>query len=436
MMLPAMVGCTGGGPQPSGAEVAVSADVATVVTVRWETAEAGTAWVEFGPTEDLGRQTPESDSADTEHRSVLMGLPADSDVYLRVVTRIDGELERSAIESIRTDPLPAEVPEPASTEGTAVEDWMLIPVLGGVWGPVMLNSDNQVVWYNLPDGDMKVFRAIMSVDGSSVVYNRVESSTGESSQLVRVSLDGSRTERLIVAGMSHDFAELDDGTIGTMIYDNRMVDGVEYEGNALVEVDPDGTVREIWNSWDWFDPLVTGGDPEIATWTHANAIDYDPDDDAWILGLRNFSSIYQIDRATGDIAWGLGDDAAEIEIEGPNDSFLRQHQFDQVGADGLLVFDNEGGAGGTSRIVEYQIDHAAGTASLLWSTAFEPAVLNAALGDVWRTDGGDTVVVISMAGEILRLAADGQTTGRLNLGLGYALGYGTPLSSAYGAAGE
>lgn len=435
-MLPTLVGCAGGGPQPSGAEVAVSPDVATVVTARWQTAEPGSSWVEFGPTEDLGRQTPESDTDSTEHRAVLMGLPADSDVYLRVVTRIDGELERSAIESIRTNPLPADVPEPAATEGTAVEDWLLIPVLGGVWGPVMLNSDNQVVWYSLPDGEMKVFRAVMSVDGSSVVYNRVESSSGETSQLVRVSLDGSRTERVMVSGMTHDFAELDDGTIGTMVYDRRTVDGVPYEGNALVEVDPDGAVREIWNSWDWFDPLTTGGDAELSTWSHANAIDYDPDNDAWILGLRNFSAIFRIDRATGDIAWGIGDDGAEIEIDGDSDAFLRQHQFDQVGADGLLVFDNEGGADGASRIVEYQIDHAAGTASLQWSTAFDPPVRNSALGDVWRTDAGDTVVVLSMAGEILRLGPDGQTTGRMNLGLGYALGYGTPLSSAYGVAGE
>ena len=33
-------------------------------------------------------------------------------------------------------------------------------------------------------------------------------------------------------------------------------------------------------------------------WTFANALDYDPADDAYYLGMRNFSSIARINRQT------------------------------------------------------------------------------------------------------------------------------------------
>jgi hypothetical protein len=414
------------------AHVSLSERMPTVVVVRWTTDVPATGWVEYGPTAELGQSSPASTEATTEHRAVLMGLAPDEDVYLQVVSSVDGVEERSDIESARTGTLSTAVPTPAAADGSAVDGWLLVPVLGGAWGPMMLDAAGQVVWCHLDESGLKVFRAVMAADGRGVLYNAVESTGGQESELVRVSLDGTQVVRTPVPGMTHDFVELEDGTVGTMVYDTRRFQGALYEGNALVEIDPDGTVRELWNTWDWFDPATTGGDDTLRTWSHANAIDYDPDTDRYLLGLRNFSAIFQIDRATGDMEWGVGQDGATLQVEEEEDAFLRQHQFDRVGDDGLLVFDNEGGAGGTSRVVEYRLDPAGGRATPVWQTGFEPPVSNAALGDVWRTEAGDTVAVVSMAGEIVRFDAAGQVVGRLNLGLGYALGYGTPLDSPYG----
>ena len=67
-------------------------------------------------------------------------------------------------------------------------------------------------------------------------------------------------------------------------------------GDKLVEVarrDVDGRLERL----GLLRPCRGPGTTRIG-WTFANALDYDPVEDAYYLGMRNFSSITKINRAT------------------------------------------------------------------------------------------------------------------------------------------
>src|SRR5205085_11822709 len=118
---------------------------------------------------------------------------------------------------------------------------------------------------------------------------------------VWVPLDGADPIIVSVPLLTHDWVELPDGTICATVYDKREVDGTAWIGDKLVELTrEDGVVRDVWNAWDAIpvEPALWG-DLTDHTWTHANALDYDPVADTYLLGLRNYSSILVLDRATG-----------------------------------------------------------------------------------------------------------------------------------------
>src|SRR5690606_21345938 len=141
-----------------------------------------------------------------------------------------------------------------------------------------------------------------------LIYNAgsVSGDPSEDSEIVRVALDGSGSSSTPVPLLAHDFVEHPDGTIGAIVVEYRDVDGVAIRGDQIVEIDADGDLETIWSAWDCFDPAEDMSDDPEHGWTFANALDYDPEEEAYYLGMRNFSSIAKIDRSSGECEWVLG----------------------------------------------------------------------------------------------------------------------------------
>jgi hypothetical protein len=106
--------------------------------------------------------------------------------------------------------------------------------------------------------------------------------------------------------------------------------------------------------------------------------------------------------------------------------FRHEHQFEYWPGH-ILVFDNDG-AGFTSRVLEYAFDPKEPTAKLIWEydTHFSPV-----LGDVQRLDTGETMVVESLAGQIDRVNADGESTWSASTPAGTVFGFGEHYTSPY-----
>lgn len=422
--LPALFACTGkddtGSPSVVIGDVTaeVSPVIPTVVTVRWTTDVESVGFVTFGD----GRTTPIETVPATEHSAVLLGLHTETATDYQVVVPTDGGDLQSDVATVTTGILSNVLPT-LTLEGDGNDLYTVAPILGGATGPAIIDATGNFVWYYPDTRGLDVYRAHLSRDGASMLYNAgsVSGDPAEDSVLVRVSLDGTSEVATPVPLLAHDFVELPDGTLSAIAVEYRDVDGSQVRGDKIVEVAPDGTQTDVWSAWDCFDPAVDiGTDAEIG-WTFANALDYEEADDAYYLSIRNFSSIVKIDRASGQCEWVFGTTAATITPAAGDDVFLHEHQFDVVDG-GIVVFDNAG-AGSVSRVVEYSLDPTQPTADEIWSFYPDPSIYTFVLGDVQRLDGGDTLVDFAVGGEIDRVTPAGEVTWRLNTALGYAFGF-------------
>ncbi|MDP6933130.1 MAG: aryl-sulfate sulfotransferase [Myxococcota bacterium] len=423
--------CGGGGTQVTGVEAEVSEAIGTIVTVRWTTDTDTVGRVEFGEGEDLNLSTPLETEPTTDHEVVLLGLTAGVQASYRVVV-VDGDEEVAGETlTVETGALPNTLPS-FTTSGEDAGAYLAVPILGSIAAPVILSPQGEYLWYWQDDRDLDVYRVRLSVDGQSVLYNAasVSGDPSDESVIVRVALDGSEETTISVPLLAHDFVEHADGTIGAMVVEYRDVDGESVRGDQLVEIDPSGEQQVIWSAWDCFDPATTEG--EETGWTFANALDYDPDEEAYYLGMRNFSSIVKIDRASGECVWGLGGEAATLSTASGSSTFIHQHQFD-LADDGqtIVVFDNDGATGTVSRVLEYALDPEAGEAEETWSYQADPTIYSFVLGDVHRFDDGDTLVTWSTSGQLDRVDPDGELVWQLNSDLGYVFAFNTILDDLY-----
>lgn len=427
MHLLLLVACTDGKSGATGISdlsAVPSEGMGTVLVATWTTESEVTSHIAYGEGGDPSLSTPEETTPSTSHQALLLGLPPETDITLKVVTE-DGESEPIVV---ATDPLPLGTPSVGVTNPEGNDLYTVMTLLGGTNGPAIVDPQGRIVWYYPDSRGLDVYRARLSVDGESVLYNAasVSGDPADNSEIVRVSLDGLSETSLLVPLLAHDFVELPDGTITAMVTEYRDgADGEPIRGDSLVEIAPDGTQTKVWDSWMCFDPEVEVV-PETETgWTFGNALDY-LDEDTYAMSFRNFSTITKIDRTTGECFWSVGDIGAMVEPEG--EIFLHEHQFEFVDADTLLVFDNFGGQNG-SRAVEYDITET--SAQAVWTYSSDPEIDTFVLGDVDRLDNGDTLVDFAVGGQVDRVDPAGNLLWRINSPLGYAFGFMTAETTLY-----
>ncbi|MBX2800779.1 MAG: aryl-sulfate sulfotransferase [Myxococcales bacterium] len=399
-----------GGAAEQDVQATVSDTMGTVVRVAWTTKKETTGHVAFGADGALDRTTVTT-AAGTEHEVWLVGLPPEADVAYQVV--VDGEAGEER--TVTTEALPGDVPT-LTAQGSGQDHFMAVPLLdiqAGIRQPAIIDPQGRIVWLYTDPYDLEVFRVHVALDGSGIVYSSVLAGgdAAEGSKIVRLDWEGNELATHDVDYLVHDFVELDDGTIvslAALFQDDG--EGNELEGNKLVSVAPDGTATDIWNTWDCFDPKTHPNlnDARPDEWTHANAMDYDAERDAFVLGFLNCNMVAHVDRQTGECDWSLGGPGGSVTIDGSR--FRRQHQFHWTG-DSFLVFDNQGAGEDNSRVIEYDFDPDAQTATMVNSFLGPRSPI---LGDVYRFDDGDTQVVWSVARQVQRLDSNGDEVWRLD----------------------
>jgi len=425
---------------PCDAEVTVSPVVGTVVTVRWTPGvdEVDDAWVEYGVPGTLDRTAPAQETDDGQFEAVVLGLRASTDYALRTAVTAGGETTTCDVGTVTTGPLPASMPGfawHAAGAGDITPGYMLTSLVATPPMPVILDTEGHVVWwYEFDEGHPSAMsRLIPSVDGRSFILQ--EPSGGDQFEdpgdVLRVSYDGMGTE--VIAGAEsghHDMAELPDGTLAIIEEDWRDVEGEQVAADRIVEVQPDGSLVEIWNAWDH--EAYTGVADEGFSFTHANAIDHVEAEDAYHVSLRNLHTIYKIDRASGDVLWKLGGEDSSFTLPGGDTGFsYYQHQFQPMG-DEILIFDNGDPAVYDSRVVHYRLDPFTDEAELLWEHHSDPPLYNYGLGDVTRLDSGNTLVTWSVFGRLEEVNPGGEPVWRINVDeIGAGIAYTTFLESLY-----
>lgn len=401
----------GGGNAELGLEVVQSQAMPTVFTATWSGGgDSAFATISLAGESAL---SVEATATDDGWEAVLWGVPQDSQVEINAGIRTaDGDQQESV--TMQTGTLSGSYVTPViDGEG---DDGMLYLSQGElVWDIQVLDGDGRLVWGMEDDGEnVAVMRVSPSRDGRAILYNRfplllASEDFATDAWIVRAPLDGSAPEERQIPWAHHDFYEHDDGTLALLLFDERDVDGRTVRGDRIIELSPDGTERELWNSWDSYpydDAWVTRmGDAEY--WPYANTLHYDEDAGEYTIGLKLADCIFRLDRETLDVAWEIGGPGSDWTFQGDGALFKEQHGHHVVG-DELLVFDNREPSDGSSRAVSLQLDRDAKVVTQNWEYFADPPRFSLVAGDIMRLPNGNTAVVWSLLGMIEEVDSSGE----------------------------
>lgn len=380
---------------------------------------------------------PAQEQADQSWHAQLFGLAPTTEYTFVAEALVDGDTIVSAEQALITGGAPGSLPQfdvGVSYPSAHSDGFLITTVVAVPSAAAIIDRDGNYVWWTVEDDEMlTIRRARLSRDGEWIIYMVQSLEDGfqaDKEGTIRwVRLDGSETKEVTIAGLHHDFVELPDGTIGVLHDVRDMIGSVSKGGDRIVEIQEDGSLIEVWSLWDQIEyteeflPLLTDGT------SHANALDYDDETGHYTMSARNFHTLYEIDRDTGETVWRFGGEFSDFELD-PGTFMGLQHQFDRL-PDGLLVFDNGEDVTGNSRIVQYTLNEGDGTAAQIWEHNSDPAVYCYVLGDVMRLEGGNTLATWSTAGMFEELGPDETLVWSANLELGAGLGYTTPLETFY-----
>jgi hypothetical protein len=428
------LGCTTSADEQGHFRVRVdqSEVISTVVHIEWTPEEEiQTAWVEVGESSENTEQVPAHLQDDGSWSVSLVGLKPGRKHWMQVVADGAQRYESQEID-LETDAPPAWLPEitlEVQDPELATGGFLVTSLLAKPSVPVIIDEDGEYVWWYQPYEDIEnVIRARIALDKQALLYlepPQVSTAIVDGTNLIRLSLDGRQKEQLWGGvGLHHDFVELPDGTLGGIAYDARDVGGEHILGDRILELRPDGTEVEIWNAWDHLDPADAQNLNQTAAWTHANALDYDPEQEIYTISLHNLNTIWQVSRE-GEVLWRLGGHETDFESEDDDgEFFMEQHQFD-LRDDTITVFDNGTASHGSSRIVQYDLGADGGQVEQLFTYESDPSLFCYVLGDVSILDNDHRLITWSTAGRIEEIDAQSEVVWRIDAELGGAFGYTT-----------
>ncbi len=316
----------------------------------------------------------------------------------------------------------------------AGEDVEAVP--GHQQGALIADQEGRVVWFApAPGGEPVTDVRVQEYQGEPVLtFWRGAASKFGIGRGEGVLLDRSYREIATVqAGDGHtvDLHEIrltPRGTALVTIYSRARRDLTALGGREDAQV-TQGIVQEIdvasgevlfeWKSLDHVDPeesvMPLPEDPEGSfDYFHINSIDEAEDGDL-LVSARNTSTVYAIDRDTGDVRWRLGGKKSDFPLDEQADIGW-QHDARWVGPGQVQIFDNaaeveEDERQTASSVKTFAVDPAAGTARLLQRFEQPERLWAQSQGNAQRLDGGGAFVGWGSLGRFSRF--DG--TGRLLL---------------------
>lgn len=432
---------TGGGDLVLDLEIEQSAVVATVTTVRWRTAEPTLGRVRFGEGDDRVRVTPLPDTPTTDHQVALVGMPEDAGGTL-VVEIVDGGEVIDATEPLafETGLLPAALPRPSVVEldPSATEGGLtLVPFQASTdeshWLTI-LDEQGRVVWaYEVPES---CHRLRLAADQRGLLFY-TDPNGDKSFVIVDLDFAGNLRWEFEVQDGRQDFAAIDDDTFVVLASDERefeFADGsYPVMGDRLLEVGRNGSVRELWNTFERFEPNteLSLADIENADgywdFTHANYLHYEAATDRVWVTLRNVHAAVGIDHAAGEPVVVLSETLGDYTHNEEHDIVENPHSVQPL-ADSLLVF-NQGDPAREhcARAVVLSYDDVLQTVDESWRYEPEDCFLLDYLGNAQRLPGGNTLVDFSTTGVLDEVTADGRLAMRLELPLGSFFNYAERL---------
>ncbi len=385
--------------------------------VTWTTDQPASSEVRFGA-DGHHQLVVRDDALVTDHDVLVIGMRPETVYDLVASSTVDGEQTQSEIvqfESGAPPPPIAAARVDVYDRDLAEPGWTLVDLRDGDAWPataVMFDLEGYPVWYHqVEEGwDSDAVDVRLTADGNVLIGGSIPSNTRPR----LVDLAGNilwegplQTTTGSQGYLHHHIEQLDNGNMLLLRKSFRHGTRSDY----LEEQTLDGGT--VW-TWDLFDGLEP--DFDVDEWTHVNWAAAD-DGVAWVNDQKG-DAIHKIDRATGQVAWTLHQGDGFQLVEGR--WFRNQHAPSWLEDGNLLIYDNAGGEGETSRVVEYEVDEDAMTIRQVWQYPQDPddAWYTEAWGDADRLPGGNTLIDAGFENRIFEVTADGEVAWDITLQTG------------------
>ncbi len=167
----------------------------------------------------------------------------------------------------------------------------------------------------------------------------------------------------------------------------------------------DGVVKfsretdEMVDSWQTCDYWTPPGELQGDDWDHLNTIEPFPEEQAFLLSLRDQQTLFKLDTADEEADWAMGVEG-DFGLEG-DERFFRQHAPELQDNGNIVLFDNGSYEHGEfsrpwSRAIEIAYDTETMEAEVVWEFRPDPDIFAPIWGDADRLDNGNTLVVFGL----------------------------------------
>jgi len=343
MLEPGAAGAGGGAvAMPAGDEfvsdvqVTVHPRVNTVLVVTWtQQLEADSAFLEFTFEDGVVLKSRAAAGALGAHRDVVLGVPGDTDVTLRIVSQKAGTDFASSDYQGRTEAVPSGTngfPTPtvlAYDASIASPDrWLLGAVENseGGCGPecynrwtywtYIMDRKGRIVWYYAdPASNATSSFQRRARDGEYLWIEKRPYGRPGPRAVLKTTLDFEYSEEVPVANLADSIDVTEDGSL---LYDAQ---------NALREMSRDGTVRDIWSCRAQFGQTFS---------CYTNTINYVQATNSVWMSYPEENTVVEVSRASGQLVASYGEAPGSFGFSPNTWEFEFQH-FPNVTPEGTLL---------------------------------------------------------------------------------------------------
>ncbi len=398
--------------------IAVHDRVRTVLEVTWNQLQlADEVWLEFRHGGGAAQRSRPLAGSPGPHRDVVLGVPGDTDVSVRVVSRVGATAYEANAQVGRTGTVPSGMPRPVILshlpELASSARWLFGAVedsFGGTpdayyastfWLYVIDRQGNIVWYYADPASNATTSFQRRARDGEYIVLEkRCFGCRGYEESVVKMTLDWQYFEEIPVADLADCIDVTSDGSV---LYDAH---------HELWELLASGEHRYIWSCRKHFG---AGFD------CYSNTVNWDPQRNTVLLSYPYENVVVEIDRATGDLVGQYGRRAGSFAFAPPRRAppdqwgFAFQHFPNLTATGSLLVSTHMPGCGPRQKpmdhlhaFVEFGIDREREMLVERWRYTEGPEWPRAK-GMAVRLPGGNTLVNYGTGGVIREVTPDGRT---------------------------
>jgi hypothetical protein len=284
------------------------------------------------------------------------------------------------------------------------------------YGPLIVDTKGNPIWFKpLPEGTSATAFRVQQYQGKPVLTwweGQIGAGYGQGEYVIA---DGHYRElRRLQAGNGfdgdlHEFLLTDEGTALVTIYDLTTADLGPVGGpspgllldSIVQEIDvKSGRVLFEWHSKDsvpFGESYALLSNPD-KPWDHfhVNSVDLDSDGNL-LVSSRHTSTIYKLDRRSGDIVWRLGGKSSDFEL-GDGATFGWQHDARRQPDGTITLFDNAANGAPTQQLAQQsrglvlELDMNAMTASVVREYLHPSGLLAMAMGNTQMLPSGNAFI--------------------------------------------